>query len=82
MFDEMIRLIREDTIGRLYQARIQKAPERRQVAKPTEAKLAGDEPAKPRKVKAAEKVGRNSPCPCGSGLKYKNCCGKATNEEP
>jgi len=83
MFDEMVRLIREDTVGRLYQARIERAPERRQVARPVEAKLAGDEPPKPRKVKPAEKVGRNSPCPCGSGLKYKNCCGKAgNNEEP
>ncbi|MBQ8536579.1 MAG: SEC-C domain-containing protein, partial [Clostridia bacterium] len=81
MFDEMVRLIREDTVGRLYQAKIERAPERRQVARPVEAKLAGDEPPKPRKVKAAEKVGRNSPCPCGSGLKYKNCCGKAANNE-
>ena len=33
-------------------------------------------PAKPQPVKAQPKVGRNDPCPCGSGKKYKNCCGK------
>ena len=32
-------------------------------------------------AKAAQKVGRNDPCPCGSGKKYKNCCGKVTNSE-
>ena len=76
MFDEMVRLIREDTLRRLYQARVERAPERRQVAKPVEAKTAGtgDGPRQPQK--ADKKVGRNDPCPCGSGKKYKHCCGK------
>ncbi|MCL1963445.1 MAG: preprotein translocase subunit SecA, partial [Firmicutes bacterium] len=74
MFDEMVRLIREDTLMRLYHAQIRKPPEREKVAQPTEAKLAGDAPAKPRT--AAGKVGRNAPCPCGSGKKYKHCCGR------
>ena len=80
MFEEMVHLIQEDTVGRLYQARIERAPERQQVAKPAEAKLAGDGPVKPRRVKPQEKVGRNSPCPCGSGKKYKHCCGKNAAE--
>lgn len=78
MFDEMVRLIREDTVRRMYQARINVQQERKEAAKPQEtnleqAKNAGG-PQGPRKV--AKKVGRNDPCPCGSGKKYKNCCGK------
>ena len=65
---------------RVYQSKVQVTPERVQTAKPTEARLAGDAPRQPRRVKASEKVGRNDPCPCGSGKKYKNCCGKVTNE--
>ncbi len=81
MFDEMIRLIQEDTLRALYQLRIERAPERTAVAKPVIARGAGDAagpvPVKTRNpVKAGEKVGRNSPCPCGSGKKYKNCCGR------
>ena len=78
MFDEMLHLIREDTVRRMYQARINVQQERREAAKPQEtnleqAKAAGG-PRGPRKVE--KKVGRNDPCPCGSGKKYKNCCGK------
>ena len=78
MFDEMVHLIREDTVRRMYQARINVQQERRQVAQVKEtnleqAKAAGG-PAGTKKV--ARKVGRNDPCPCGSGKKYKNCCGK------
>ena len=78
MFDEMVQLIREDTVRRMYQARISVPQERRQVAVAREtnleqAKAAGG-PAGTKKV--AKKVGRNDPCPCGSGKKYKNCCGK------
>jgi len=78
MFDEMVHLIREDTVRRMYQARINVPQERRQVAEVKEtnleqAKAAGG-PAGTKKV--AKKTGRNDPCPCGSGKKYKNCCGK------
>ena len=76
MFDELIHLIREDTVRRIYQARVERTPERVQQAMPVEAHLAGDQPRQPRKVSAAQKVGRNEPCPCGSGKKYKNCCGR------
>ncbi|MCL2545100.1 MAG: SEC-C metal-binding domain-containing protein, partial [Clostridia bacterium] len=84
MFDEMVRLIREETLRRLYFARVERPPERRKVAVETQAKAkaaasagaaAGNEPNRPKK--AETKVGRNEPCPCGSGKKYKNCCGKA-----
>jgi len=77
MFDEMVHLIREDTVRRMYQARISVPQERKQVAEVKEtnleqAKNAGG-PAGPKKVQ--KKAGRNDPCPCGSGKKYKNCCG-------
>lgn len=74
MFEELNHLIREDTVRRVYQTKVQATPERVQTAKPTEARMAGDGPRQPRKVKAAAKIGRNDPCPCGSGKKYKNCC--------
>ena len=74
MFEELNHLIREDTVRRVYQTKIQVTPERVQAAKPTEARVAGDGPRQPRKVSASAKIGRNDPCPCGSGKKYKNCC--------
>ena len=73
MFEEMIAAIREDTLKLIYHARIEKPVERVQVAKPIEP--AGDGTAAPAQRKAKEKVGRNDPCPCGSGKKYKKCCG-------
>ena len=74
MFEELNHLIREDTVRQVYQTKVQVTPERVQTAKPTEARMAGDGPRQPRRVKASEKIGRNDPCPCGSGKKYKNCC--------
>ena len=74
MFEELNHLIREDTVRRVYQTKVEVTPERVQTAKPTEARMAGDGPRQPRRVKPSEKVGRNDPCPCGSGKKYKNCC--------
>ena len=83
MFEEMVRLIQEDTVRRLYQVRIEKAPERQAAARPQIAshgpQEAGRAPRNP--VKAGEKIGRNSPCPCGSGKKYKACCGKNAGGE-
>lgn len=72
MFDEMIRSIQEDTIRIIYHAHVEHLPEREKVAEPTNA-VHGDGPAKP--VVKGEKIGRNDPCPCGSGKKYKKCCG-------
>ena len=74
MFEELNHLIREDTVRRVYQTKVQVTPERVQTAKPTEARVAGDGPRQPRRAKPGQKVGRNDPCPCGSGKKYKNCC--------
>jgi len=82
MFEELNHLIREDTVRRVFQTKVQVTPERVQTAKPTEARLAGDGPRQPRRIKKAEKVGRNDPCPCGSGKKYKNCCGRAADNQP
>ena len=78
MFDEMVHFIREDTVRRMYQARINIPQQRKEVAEPKEtnleqAKVAGG-PSGPKRVQ--KQVGRNDPCPCGSGKKYKNCCGR------
>ena len=75
MFEELNHLIREDTVRKLYQLKIRVTPQHEQKPQVTEAHMAGDTPRQPRRVKASEKVGRNDPCPCGSGKKYKNCCG-------
>ena len=81
MFDEMVHFIREDTVRRMYQARINIPQQRREVAEPKEtnleqAKAAGG-PSGPKRVQ--KQVGRNDPCPCGSGKKYKKCCGRNVN---
>ena len=74
MFEEMIRMIQEDTIRRLYFTVLTRQPlERKQVATPVTASHGQAEVKRP--AKADKKVGRNDPCPCGSGKKYKNCCG-------
>ncbi len=74
MFEEMVHLIQEDTLRRLYFTVLAKPQERRQVATPTAATHGNEGPAKPVKKKEV-KVGPNDPCPCGSGKKYKKCCG-------
>ena len=77
MFDEMIGQIRSRTARLIFLARIQGAePKRERVAKETSAAGAGDGTIAKKPVTKAQKVGRNDPCPCGSGLKYKKCCGK------
>lgn len=78
MFEEMIASIREDTVKLLLTVKLQgeSSLERKQVAKETGTSLGGDRTVKKMPVKK-EKIGRNDPCPCGSGLKYKKCCGKS-----
>nr|WP_297279191.1 preprotein translocase subunit SecA [uncultured Butyricicoccus sp.] len=79
MFDAMIDAIREDTVRMIFlaQVRRQEEPKREQVAHETSASGADDgSEMKPEPRHVAQKVGRNDPCPCGSGLKYKKCCGK------
>ena len=76
MFDNMIYNIRLDTVKTLYHVKVEQKVEREEVAKVTGTnKDAGDGVHKP-KVRQAEKVYPNDPCPCGSGKKYKNCCGR------
>ena len=75
MFDAMIENIRNDTVKYVYRARlVQQSLEREQVAKPVATSSDGTVQKQP--VHKEHKVGRNDPCPCGSGLKYKKCCGK------
>ena len=78
MFDSMIAAIRENTAKMILTVRLRKkeAPQREQVAKETKAGTASEEPAKKQPVRKQQKPGRNDPCPCGSGLKYKKCCGR------
>ena len=73
MFEEMIGAIREDTLKLIYHARVEKPVERVQVLKP--ADTGSDGTLAPTQRKAGDKIGRNDPCPCGSGKKYKKCCG-------
>ena len=77
MFDATINQIREDTARMMLtvKLRTQEEPKREQVAKPTTA-TGGDGSDKKRPVRAGKKIGRNDPCPCGSGKKYKKCCGR------
>lgn len=77
MFDEMNALIREGTVVTLLTFRLKSEEDvkREQAAKITATSGATDGSDKKRPVKKGEKVGRNDPCPCGSGKKYKKCCG-------
>ena len=77
MYDEMIAQIREDTVRMMFLSRVRKQeeePQREKVAQ--ETGTSGDETVKKTPVKAMKKPGRNDPCPCGSGKKYKKCCGR------
>ena len=75
MFDEMTASIQEDTIRLLYHVKIEQKVEREQVAKVTGTNKDESATNTPKK-RAAAKVYPNDPCPCGSGKKYKQCCGR------
>ena len=77
MFDEMTSLIREGTVITLltFRLRSEEDVKREAAAKITATSGSTDGSDKKRPVKKGEKVGRNDPCPCGSGKKYKKCCG-------
>ena len=81
MFDATIDQIREDTARMMLtvKLRTKEEPQREQVAKPTGTGGGGDGSDKKRPVRITKKIGRNDPCPCGSGKTYKKCCGR--NEE-
>ena len=76
MFEEMIENVRRDTARLMFLARVRGAePQREHVAKEQMAAGASDGSVKKGPVRK-KKIGRNDPCPCGSGLKYKKCCGR------
>ena len=76
MFDEMIAVIREETVRLVLTVpvRVERPIKREQVLQPDAPNAGANTP-----YRAEKKVGRNDPCPCGSGKKYKNCCGKNDN---
>ncbi len=84
MFDEMIESIKEDTVKMLLtvQVKTNEEPKREQVAKPTSAGFAGGDGSEVKKTPVKKvKIGPNDPCPCGSGKKYKKCCGLKNDSE-
>ncbi len=91
MFDEMINSIQEDAISMIFRISVQSNMQHKEVGKTTAGKATNrsqrrkgntpqkggaENPQANAPVKVDKKVGRNEPCPCGSGKKYKNCCGK------
>ena len=74
MFDAMVAAIREETVKTLFRVQVKAPPAKReQLAKPIDTPAQdGDTPQR----RQSKKLGRNDPCPCGSGKKYKNCCGQ------
>ena len=78
MFMDMIYRIKEDTLLKLCMVKIQREEEIEQIREQSSQEYIlsrGEESATPSTVKKEDKVGRNAPCPCGSGKKYKKCCG-------
>lgn len=77
MFDEMTETIRENTVKMMFTTVVRRREdvERQAVAKITATSSGGDDSVKKEPVRKAKKVGPNDPCPCGSGKKYKKCCG-------
>ena len=74
MFNEMTRAIQEDTVKLLLRVKVEQKVEREEVNKVTGTNK--DDTVSRGPVKKAKKIGRNDLCPCGSGKKYKNCCGR------
>ena len=74
MFNDMTESIREETVKMLMHVRIEQKVEREQVAEVTGTNK--DDSANAPVVRKSEKISRNAPCPCGSGKKYKYCCGR------
>ena len=75
MFDDMTAAIQEDTVKLLFHVKVEQKVEREEVAKVTGTNKDDTAKAAPKK-RASEKVYPNDPCPCGSGKKYKQCCGR------
>ena len=77
MFDEMTETIRENTVKMMFTTVVRRREdvERQAVAKITATSSGGDDSVKKEPIRKTKKVGPNDPCPCGSGKKYKKCCG-------
>ena len=76
MFGYMIQNIKEDTVKTLYHIQVEQNVEREEVAKVTGTNKDDESGVKKPKQRAEAKIYPNDPCPCGSGKKYKNCCGR------
>jgi len=80
MFNDMISRVKEETLGILFRIQIEEPKKIEDLRRPKEQKLAfsgGGETEKPKPTqRKSKKIGRNAPCPCGSGKKYKKCCGR------
>ncbi|UCD91424.1 MAG: SEC-C domain-containing protein [Desulfobacterales bacterium] len=80
LFQDTISRVKEETLGILFRIQISEPSKIADLGQPKEQKMvfsSGDAPATKKPVKRAQKkVGRNAPCPCGSGKKYKKCCGR------
>jgi preprotein translocase subunit SecA len=80
LFQDMISRVKEETLGILYRIQISEPERISDLQRPREQRLTfsgGEEPEKKKPVRrSAKKIGRNAPCPCGSGKKYKKCCGR------
>ena len=74
IFDNLMNKISEETVQYILKAEVRQNTERKVVAKPMTNNKS--ESSTINKIKKKEKIGRNDPCPCGSGKKYKQCCGK------
>ena len=83
MFDEMTATIRENTVRMMLtiMPRRREDVERKAVAKVTATSSGGDDTVKKEPVRKGRKIGPNDPCPCGSGKKYKKCCGAPGKEK-
>ena len=83
MFEQMIAAIQEETLRRLFLVRLRKNEEvkRERVAKVTSESAGGDGTVAKQPVKKVVKIGRNDPCPCGSGLKWKKCTCEAYHKD-
>jgi preprotein translocase subunit SecA len=78
MYETMVNGIKDEVVRRLFIVEVKKEQpiERKRVSKTSVENVGGDGPVKKQPIKAGKKVGRNEPCPCGSGKKYKFCCGR------
>ena len=81
MFQDLIERIKEETLGIMFRIQLAEPQSFEEIQKEQDQELifSGGEPESPKKKpqrRASKKVGRNDPCPCGSGKKYKKCCGR------